>query len=57
MSVAVRAIRGAIQIDHDSRDEILAGTTELVREVLRRNDVAGADRTAAEPVPDSANLS
>ena len=43
VSVAVRAIRGAIQIDHDGRDEILAGTTELVREVLRRNDVAGAD--------------
>ena len=40
MSVAVRAIRGAIQIDHDGRDEILAGTTELVREVLRRNDLA-----------------
>ena len=43
VSVAVRAIRGAIQIDHDGRDEILAGTTELVREVLRRNDVAGED--------------
>ena len=43
VSVAVRAIRGAIQIDHDGRDEILAGTTELVREVLRRNDLAGED--------------
>ena len=43
MSVAVRAIRGAIQIDHDGRDEILAGTTELVREVLRRNDLADED--------------
>jgi chorismate mutase len=43
VSVAVRAIRGAIQIDHDGRDEILAGTTELVREVLRRNDLADED--------------
>ena len=43
VSVAVRAIRGAIQIEHDGREEILAGTTELVREVLRRNDLADED--------------
>jgi chorismate mutase len=41
--VAVRAIRGAIQVDHDTRDEILAGATELVQEVLRRNGVASED--------------
>lgn len=41
--MAVRAIRGAIQVDADDRDAILAGTSELVTEVLRRNDVAPAD--------------
>jgi len=35
--MAVRAIRGAIQVDADSRDDILQGTAELVTEVLRRN--------------------
>jgi chorismate mutase len=37
--MAVRAVRGAIQVDADERDEILQGTTELVTEVLRRNDI------------------
>jgi chorismate mutase len=37
--VTVRAIRGAIQVDADDRDLILKGTSELVAEVLRRNDV------------------
>ena len=32
--MAVRAVRGAIQVDADERDEILQGTTELVTEVL-----------------------
>jgi chorismate mutase len=43
VAVAVRAVRGAIQIDADDRDLILAGTSELVSEVLRRNDIAPAD--------------
>jgi chorismate mutase len=39
----VRAIRGAIQIDANERDLILEGTSELVREVMSRNDVDDAD--------------
>jgi chorismate mutase len=41
--VAVRAVRGAIQVDADNRDQILEGTTELVREVLHRNEIDPAD--------------
>jgi chorismate mutase len=41
--MAVRAIRGAIQIDADDRDQILSGTAELVRAVLDRNAVDPAD--------------
>jgi chorismate mutase len=41
--VAVRAIRGAIQVDRDDRDEILAGTSELVTEILHRNGVGRED--------------
>jgi chorismate mutase len=43
VGVAVRGVRGAIQVDRNDRDEILDATTELVREVLRRNDLAGDD--------------
>jgi chorismate mutase len=41
--VAVRAIRGAIQIESNDRDEILAGASELVTEVLHRNGVDRED--------------
>jgi chorismate mutase len=41
--VAVRAIRGAIQVDEDSRDAILEGTAELVSAVLNRNDLTTDD--------------
>src|SRR4051794_10362168 len=41
--MAVRAIRGAIQVDADTRDEILEGSAELVREVLKRNDLVADD--------------
>ncbi|PZS29968.1 MAG: chorismate mutase [Pseudonocardiales bacterium] len=41
--VAVRAIRGAIQVDANDRDQILTGTAELVTAVLRRNDVDPSD--------------
>ncbi len=37
--MAVRAIRGAIQIDGDDRDAILAGASELVRAVIERNAI------------------
>ena len=41
--MAVRAIRGAIQVDADEREAILAGASELVTEVLARNRVDPAD--------------
>jgi chorismate mutase len=41
--VAVRAIRGAIQVDANDRDLILEGTAELVRELLSRNDLSTDD--------------
>lgn len=41
--VAVRAIRGAIQVGDNTRDEVLDGATELVLEVLHRNGVAPDD--------------
>jgi chorismate mutase len=41
--VSVRAVRGAIQVDANERDEILEGTSELVKEVLHRNSIDPAD--------------
>ena len=41
--MAVRAVRGAIQIDADDRDQILDATTELLQEVLHRNHLAPDD--------------
>jgi chorismate mutase len=41
--VSVRAIRGAIQVEANERDAILDGTSELVTEVLKRNQVDPAD--------------
>jgi chorismate mutase len=35
--VAVRAVRGAIQVEANARPAILAGTSELVTEVMSRN--------------------
>jgi len=35
--VAVRAVRGAIQVDADERDQVLEATTELLTTVLERN--------------------
>jgi chorismate mutase len=37
--VAVRAIRGAIQLDVDEREHLLDCTRQLVREVLTANDL------------------
>lgn len=39
---AVRAVRGAIQIDRDDPDAIRTGTGALLTEIMRRNDL-GAD--------------
>jgi chorismate mutase len=41
--VAVRAVRGATQIDADDRDQILEATTELVAEVMSRNGLSTDD--------------
>jgi chorismate mutase len=41
--VAVRAVRGAVQVDADDRDEILSGTAELVKEVMARNELSTDD--------------
>lgn len=37
--MAVRAVRGAIQVDANAREDILAGTTELITTVLERNEL------------------
>jgi len=41
--VAVRAVRGAVQVEADERDLVLEATAELVSEVLRRNELATDD--------------
>jgi chorismate mutase len=43
LNVPVRAIRGAVQVDADEREAILEGTTELVSEVMSRNDLTPDD--------------
>jgi len=37
--VAVRAIRGAVQLDADERDHLLASVDELIREILGQNQL------------------
>jgi chorismate mutase len=41
--VAVRAIRGAVQVEANLSGAILDGTSELVTEVMTRNGLAPAD--------------
>lgn len=41
--MAVRAVRGAIQVDTDTRQDILDASAELVAEVLDRNGLASDD--------------
>lgn len=41
--MAVRAVRGAIQVDEDDRQQILDATTELLQAVLERNHLAPED--------------
>ncbi|GAA4230934.1 chorismate mutase [Actinomadura meridiana] len=41
--MAVRAVRGATQIDADDRDQILEATTELVAAVMARNGLTTDD--------------
>ncbi|MEW1959962.1 chorismate mutase [Kineococcus sp. NPDC059986] len=37
--MSVRAVRGAVQVDVDEREEVLARTRDLVSEVIRANDL------------------
>ena len=41
--MAVRAVRGAIQLESTDRDAILEGTAELVSEVMSRNELTTDD--------------
>ena len=41
--MAVRAVRGAIQVDDNVRETILDGTTRLLEEVLQRNELTPDD--------------
>jgi chorismate mutase len=41
--VAVRAVRGAVQLDVDEREHLLASTRELVQAVMRANDLSPDD--------------
>ncbi|MFL1382389.1 MULTISPECIES: chorismate mutase [unclassified Nocardiopsis] len=41
--MAVRAIRGAVQVDADEREQVLEATAELVSEVMRRNGLGTED--------------
>lgn len=41
--MAVRAVRGAIQIDRDRREDVLDATTELLSSVLARNGLSPED--------------
>jgi len=42
-AMAVRAIRGATQLEVDDRDHLLASVDELIREVLTQNGLATDD--------------
>lgn len=39
----VRAVRGAIQVERNDRESIIAGTIELVSEVMARNNLTTDD--------------
>lgn len=41
--MAVRAVRGATQVERDDRDEVLDATTELLQAVLAKNDLRPDD--------------
>ena len=41
--MALRAVRGAIQVDADERDHVLEASAELLRTVLERNGLTADD--------------
>jgi chorismate mutase len=44
---AVRAVRGAIQVDRDEADVVLGATRELLLEIIRRNRLTTTDFISA----------
>ena len=46
--MAVRAVRGAIQVDEDDRQQVLDATTELLHAVLERNGLTQEDLISVE---------
>lgn len=47
MSTVVRGIRGATSVERDEPARILDATEELLREIVRRNDIAPKDIASA----------
>lgn len=45
--MATRAVRGAVQVDSNDRDQILAATSELITAVLERNSLTPEDLISA----------
>ncbi len=45
--MAVRGIRGATTVDENTRDEILAATTELLERIVAENDLQAEDIASA----------
>ncbi len=43
MSERIRALRGATTVEVDEKEAIIAATSELIQEMMSRNDVAGDD--------------
>ena len=41
--MAVRAVRGATQVDDDDREQVLQATTELLQAVMQRNELVSDD--------------
>ncbi len=39
----IRALRGAVSVDSNTKEDIISATTELLEEMLDRNDVATED--------------
>ena len=48
---AVRAVRGAIQLDVDEREHVLSSTRELVSSVLEANALTKEDVINTLPLP------
>lgn len=47
MAMRVRGVRGAISVAANTREEILAGTRELLQEILRANEIVEFEDVAS----------